>query len=194
MPEDNIRSQGYLTDYTRSSCSLPEVRDLIRKFDVPAGPIDEIFFRGEDTGSLDHGIHWWHPASNDHRLFRYGARYRVLRTINPNRSGRLIAGEIVTSLGNYVFPYDNGLRLFFEFDDRRKIALEFEGIRETPNRMSSWSVDDFDTYLEHMPDRPRNGQLRWLAIMVVRWARRIGPTPRFYPYFMQDAEPDPGAV
>uniref|UniRef100_UPI0035B292F0 hypothetical protein n=1 Tax=Paracoccus sp. TaxID=267 RepID=UPI0035B292F0 len=109
MSGDTISPQNHPANYTYSFCSIAAIRALIRTFDVPACPIDTAFLRGRDLGTLDQKD-WRVDADPDkHRLLRYGARYRVLQTIHPNRAGRLLPDEIVTYLGNYVFPYDNGL-------------------------------------------------------------------------------------
>ncbi len=179
MSGDTISPQNHPANYTYSFCSIAAIRALIRTFDVPACPIDTAFLRGRDLGTLDQKD-WRVDADPDkHRLLRYGARYRVLQTIHPNRAGRLLPDEIVTYLGNYVFPYDNGLRLYFEYDDRRKVTLDFEGNMEISGNMTMWHTEEFDAYLECMPDLPRNTELRTLARAVLPWALSVGPTPYY---------------
>lgn len=59
----------------------------------------------------------------------FGERYRALRSFRANASGQVVEGEILRFLGIYVFPYDNGLRLYFEDTNAVKRNIEFEGNR-----------------------------------------------------------------
>lgn len=91
----------------------PKLDDIVRVFDIPAKPVD-LYLRGLN-GSLDYAG------------LTFGNRYRVRQAIVGNRLGKADKGEVLRFLGCYLFPYDNGLRLYFERGDGAERVLEFEG-------------------------------------------------------------------
>lgn len=94
---------------------LPRIDALLQAEKLPAA-LDQVA-RGSGV-SLSRGP-----------LLLFGRVYTVTRNLTANRSGALKAGDTVRFLGQYVFPYDNGLRLHLEPADQpgAHFDLEFEG-------------------------------------------------------------------
>ena len=111
----------------------PNVDAVVKTFDLAEQPVD-LYLR-EMNGDLDYG-----------RL-TFGKRYHAVQSFAANRSGEVRRNEKLHFLGQYIFPYTNGLRLFFERADRTKLILEFEGdFQETPNRVrmiSDFNLNDY---------------------------------------------------
>lgn len=91
----------------------PHLDGLINTFDLAREPVDLYLRR------LNGGL--------DHEGLEFGTRYRVVQDLRANRSGEAVRGTRLWFLGQYIFPHDNGLRLFFEGRDGAKVVFEFEG-------------------------------------------------------------------
>ncbi len=68
-----------------------------------------------------------HRHSLDYGILEFGGLYTTTEILEPNRMGHFKPGEVYRFLGFYVFPYDNGLRLYFENGNMAAANLEFEG-------------------------------------------------------------------
>jgi len=74
-----------------------------------------------------------YPRATNHMIDRgflsFGRLYRLHKTLVANRLGTLVKGDVVRFLGASVFPYDNGLRIYFEYFEKpgEECVLEFEG-------------------------------------------------------------------
>lgn len=105
----------------------PHLDGIVKTFDLAEEPVD-LCLR-HLNGSLDYG------------QLRFGVRYRALQSFTANRLGTVTKGEKLHFLGSYYFPYDNGLRLYFERADASKLILEFEGnFPDTPDTVRM--IDD----------------------------------------------------
>lgn len=111
----------------------PNLDAVVKTFDLAEMPVD-LYLR-ELNGDLDYG-----------RLI-FGKRYRAVQSFVANRAGDVRKGEKLHFLGQYYFPYDNGLRLYFERADASKLILEFEGnFPEEPDRVrmiSDFNLNDY---------------------------------------------------
>lgn len=94
---------------------LPEIEAMLADLRLPKALLHVA--QGGGGTSLDHG---W---------FAFGRVYFVRKDLKANRKGALAKGDTMRFLGGYVFPYDNGLRLYFEPVEKPgdHFCLEFEG-------------------------------------------------------------------
>ncbi len=108
----------------------------------------------------------------------FGQVYRVRQSVDGNWSGGVGAGEQLRYVGAYFFPYENGLRLFFEDMDRGKRQVEFsgmaghsEGVLDTQMAHEVFAAD----YMEPMSD-PDIARMKELQ----RFAHRVDLVRRGY--------------
>lgn len=72
----------------------------------------------------------------------FGQMYSVRKSVDANRQSGFMEGEQLRYVGAYFFPYENGLRLFFEDMDGLSRQVEFCGI-------SGHRTGELDTALAH---------------------------------------------
>lgn len=58
----------------------------------------------------------------------FGQVYRVRKPVDGNMSGGVGTGEMLRFIGAHLFPYEDGIRLYFEDMDSRKRQVEFSGV------------------------------------------------------------------
>ena len=113
----------------------PNLDAVVETFDLAEEPVD-LYLR-RMNGDLNYG-----------RL-TFGKRYRAVQSFAANRRGEVRKGEKLHFLGQYIFPYDNGLRLYFERADRSKLILEFEeDFPETPDHVRMISDFNLNEYFQ----------------------------------------------
>ncbi|MGB0900658.1 hypothetical protein [Halocynthiibacter sp.] len=158
-------SKGLLENYDYSISTREEINALVLKFDVPENPVTTTLTHGNRIDCLNRH-NYRDKGKTDESWLVYGQRYEVIKRIHPNRSGLLQKGAVVTFLGYYVFPYDNGLRLYFEDADRREIYLEFEGNIPSDDQIQMWRSGMNAEYLKVLPDNPRSTELKTFGAVV----------------------------
>lgn len=93
---------------------LPDVEKMLEAVQLPPHLIE--YARGTNY-MIDHGF------------LSFGRIYRVKQAFKANRRGAFNKNDRIRFLGGSVFPYDNGLRLYFEHVETpgEACVLEFEG-------------------------------------------------------------------
>ncbi len=137
-------------------------------FDVPDNPIATTLTHTNRISFLSFPMRDYAAERLD-----YGVRYKVRETVTANGTGWLSEGEVVTFLGFYSFPHDNGLRFYFEDDERQKFVLEFEGNMPDLEVITMWTPQMTRDYLAREPDTPRALELQALARAIVPLAGTV---------------------
>ncbi len=149
-------------NYVNAPDTRAEINALATDFDVPVSPIADTLTHTNRISFLTFPI----VSDRDAPLLEYGMRYMSNRALAANRTGWLSEGEPVVFVGYYSFPYDNGLRLFFEDDARQKFVLEFEGNMPDLDGITMWTPQMTKDYLVRKPDTARGLELQALARVV----------------------------
>jgi len=159
-----------------------EINACATKFDVPVEPLNTSLTQSNRINCLNYPLEWGRVQREETSLI-YGQRLEVIQTISPNRAGCLYAGDIVIFLGHYSFPYDNGLRLYFEDSQARKIALEFEGNIPSKDYMQMWKPELFPEHFRQLPDNERSKTLRTVGSVI---RSLVGTVSRKDPHTVYD--------
>lgn len=120
--------------------------ELCRRFGVPEhGP--GLYMKGMN-GAIDYGG------------IQFGQVYRVRNDVAGNHGGKIRQGDVLRFMGAYVFPYEDGLRLYFERPDGTQTAIEFSGAYpaaagelDTPNAGRRLCSDYLDPIADPEPAR-----------------------------------------